>query len=962
MDGIDKSTTSLSSALSSKSFGAGDIYGNSAFGDNGGKNNENSTRGVNDLNSLNSASSLHGASTLHGASSLNSASSLNRANNLSGATADNFASDQSDARGASLGGDNGGGALRASQNDDTYYELLESKALYAKLHKMIKSGKWCIDFDEDYTVRRVEWSDEFRHMLGYNDEKDFPNTLGAWSCLLHPDDWATGYDSIDKTIMDKTGNTPYDVEYRLNTRDRGYRWFHSVGDIYIDERVGGTRLFGVFIDIDDQKRHDEIVRLQQAALKKAQNAEDTITYMRNQYSIIDALSNDYVSIYDVQLDKDIVDVIKLKTYVAKGVTENSKNLCYSSVIYAYATNRVHPDDRLAFMRDTSIEEVTAKLKNHDQYEITYRTLVSDGVHTFIARYIRTSLSGEPMRTIIGFRNVDMVVSKDRKHQSMKQESDALTAIHESLGSGNWSMEFDRNSKLISVNWSDKFRHMLGYSDLTDFPNELESWSDLLHEEDKAKTLNAFWATVKDKSGKKTYDVQYRLLTHRQGYRWFHAQGRLIRHTDGSSDTLYGVFMDIDDQKNKDMMLRDALLAAQNASNAKTIFLNNVSHDIRTPMNAITGFCALALQHTDDAAKVKDYLQKIQTSSNHLLSLINDVLDMSKIESGKVVIERKHASIQKLVCDVASIIQGDIAKKRLNFVADYKGIRNDSVYIDTLRLSQILLNLLGNAIKFTPSGGSVTLKVTERAAEEQLFAFFDFYVKDTGIGISKEFLPHVFESFEREQNATTSGIQGTGLGLAITKSLVDIVGGSIAIDSTKGEGTTFCITLKLRLAEPLESKTFSKNLGDTDKAFLSQAYSENVDTSQPKITKGASILLVEDNELNMEIARSLLIEAGYKCTTAQNGQEALDKVTSAPADAFSIILMDIQMPVMTGYEATTQIRALPDKNKASLPIIAMTADAFEEDKEKARLCGMNAHISKPFDPKRLFATIERLLRR
>ena len=358
-----------------------------------------------------------------------------------------------------------------------------------------------------------------------------------------------------------------------------------------------------------------------------------------------------------------------------------------------------------------------------------------------------------------------MADKDRLRAAIAQierERTAMENIQAALGSGPWSMDFNEQGEIVSCIWTDMFRKMLGYKSEADFPNRLESWSDLLHEEDKAYVMKEYWDTVKDYTGGKTYDVKYRLLTKNAGWRWFHAAGRLSRREDGSPVTFVGFFIDIDDEKRMEAQLEaqradleDALAAAQHANRAKTTFLNNMSHDIRTPMNAIIGFTSLAAAHIDNTEQVKDYLTKIATSSNHLLSLINDVLDMSRIESGKVKIEEKETSLPEILHDLKTIVQADIMSKQLDFYIDTVDVVNENVLCDRLRLNQILLNLLSNAMKFTKPGGMVSVRILQKRNAPEGYADYEFQVKDTGIGMSPEFLKNVFEPFERERTSTIS---------------------------------------------------------------------------------------------------------------------------------------------------------------------------------------------------------------
>ena len=392
---------------------------------------------------------------------------------------------------------------------------------------------------------------------------------------------------------------------------------------------------------------------------------------------------------------------------------------------------------------------------------------------------------------------------------------------------------------------------------------------------------------------------------------------------------------------KNVALQLAVQRETKANLAKREFLFNMSHDIRTPMNAIIGFTALAQTHIDDRGQVEDYLKKISVSSQHLLSLINDVLDMSRIESGKVTLEAKPVHLPELVHELRDIVQAVVSEKDLSLTLDTVGVENEDVIADPLRLEQILINVLANAVKFTPDGGQISLWIVQKDTAPAGYADFEFHIKDNGIGMSEEFQKHIFEQFARERTSTVSKIQGTGLGMAITKSLVDMMGGRITVKSEQGKGSEFTISLRFPIGE---AKT-----GQTPPAAKASAFT------------GKKLLVVEDNELNLEIASTLLKEAGFEVDTAENGKIAVEKVEAASADRYDLILMDIQMPEMDGYEATRRIRALPDAKKAALPIVAMTANAFEDDRKNALHAGMNGHIAKPLDIQKLFQVLSELLK-
>ena len=509
-----------------------------------------------------------------------------------------------------------------------------------------------------------------------------------------------------------------------------------------------------------------------------------------------------------------------------------------------------------------------------------------------------------------------------------------------------------------------------------------------------------------------------------------------------------------------------------ANRAKREFLFNMSHDIRTPMNAIIGFTSLAATHIDNREQVLDYLKKISTSSQHLLSLINDVLDMSRIESGKVKLEERAVHLPDLVHDVRSIIQPNVSAKRLSLFIDTMDVENEDIITDPLRLNQVLLNILSNAIKFTPTGGMISLRIAQKNGAPTGRARYEFRIKDNGIGMSAEFQKHIFEEFSREESSTVSGIQGTGLGMSITKKIVDLMGGTIAIESEPGKGSEFIVDLCFaRCEQKVEQRQLPQLEGlralvaddDTDtclsvstmlskigmrpewtisgkeavirtkyavergdefsvyiidwlipdmngieivrqirkiighncpiiiltaydwadieeearaagvtafcekplflselRKILSEPFSAEVSPRlpEPKASafQGKKLLLVEDNELNREIAMEFLTEAGFVVDSAEDGAIAVQKMEQAAPGQYDLILMDIQMPNMDGYEATRRIRALPDAKKAGIPIFAMTANAFEEDRQNALKVGMNGHIAKPLDVPRLLSIL------
>ena len=559
-------------------------------------------------------------------------------------------------------------------------------------------------------------------------------------------------------------------------------------------------------------------------------------------------------------------------------------------------------------------------------------------------------------------------------------------------------------------------------------------------------------------------------------RWFHniAMGSEVN---GKKKYIL-VMSDRTSDRKMNQALSEAVRAAETANKAKSTFLSNMSHDIRTPMNAIIGFTTLAVSNIDDKKRVRDYLGKILSSSNHLLSLINDILDMSRIESGKIHLEETEVSLSDVLHDLKTIISGQIHAKQLELYMDAMDVTNEDVYCDKTRLNQVLLNLLSNAVKFTPAGGTVSVRIRQYPGTVKGSELYEIRVKDNGIGMSQEFVQKIFSPFERERTSTVSRIQGTGLGMAITKNIVNMMGGTIEVLTEQGKGTEFIVRLPFRIQSKhqriekiaeleglkalvvdddfntcdsvtkmlvkvgmrsewtlsgkeavlrarqsmemgdafhayiidwrlpdmngIEVTRQIRSLGDETPIIILTAYdwsdievearaagvtafcakpmfmSDIRDTLMTAIGqkqaeaetailpaagsdfRGKCILLVEDNELNSEIAAEILNEYGFLVDTAENGAEAVEKVKNSKPGNYDLVLMDVQMPVMDGYEATKQIRALDNPALAGITILAMTANAFDEDKKKALECGMDGFLSKPIVIEELISILQKNL--
>ena len=603
----------------------------------------------------------------------------------------------------------------------------------------------------------------------------------------------------------------------------------------------------------------------------------------------------------------------------------------------------------------------------------------------------------------------------------------------------------------------------------------------VYEEDRETMRHAVSldTLTKELSAKQVYSVNYRKQLDGQLI-YFQMKAVSAGAEDGSRGIVLGfrsVDADIRKEMEQNTLLEAALSQANRASKAKSVFLSNMSHDIRTPMNAIVGFTNLAITHIDQKEQVSEYLKKIQTSGNHLLSLINDILDMSHIESGKIHLEEKLCSLPEILHGLRNILQADIHAKQLELQIDTVDVVDEDIYCDKLRLNQVLLNLLSNAVKYTGAGGHVSMRITEKSGAPAGYGRYEFSIKDSGIGMSPEFVAHIFEPFERERNSTISKIQGTGLGMAITKNIVDMMNGTIDVKSEQGVGTEFTVSFTFRLhAEKKESlilpelkdckalvvdddfntcdsvsymlgqlglhaewtlsgkeavlrshqaimrntsysvyivdwllpdmngvevaRRIRKETGENVPIIVLTAYDwSDIETEareagvtafcnkplflselssclqsvlRPKSPEDENakkdinprstgrILLAEDVEMNQELAVVLLEGAGFSVDVADNGQIAFEMIAKSEPGYYQAVLMDVQMPVMDGYEATKRIRKLENHTLASIPIIAMTANAFTEDREEALKCGMNGHIAKPIDVQVLFKTLDDIL--
>ena len=747
------------------------------------------------------------------------------------------------------------------------------------------------------------------------------------------------------------------------------------------------------------------------------------------------------------------------------------------------TRGIHPEDREGFLGDIAAGHFDENVMRTAGYD--FRFFKKDGsVRWFRSKGMQNRDSeGRPLQ----YRGVTIDITQMKEHDSLyialQNEAASLNTIHEMLGSGKWTMDFDEAGAMVRVNWSDEFRRMIGYQGMDDFPDVLESWSDLLHPDDRERVLKEFNETISDYTGQKTYDVEYRLRTKNRGYRWYRAVGKPTRRPDGSPITYVGVFIDITERK--DMMqelaeqresLSIALEDANQANKAKTAFLSNMSHEIRTPMNAIIGLDRIALNDSGISEATREYLEKIGLSAQHLLSIINDILDMSRIESGRMTVNNEEFSFAKLLAQINTMISGQCREKGLGYECRVKGAIGDYYIGDDMKLREVMINILGNAVKFTPSGGSVTF-VVEPTARFNGKTTLRFIISDTGIGMSQEYLPKLFDAFSQEDSSRTSCFGSTGLGMAITKSIIELMNGTISVESEKNKGTTFTVTVtlidsdrknareeenvlhphelcvlvidddpiacehaqlvlgqvgvtcekamsgaeglqmaKVRYArrEPYNLILVDWRMPDMDGLETTRRIRAVVGAETPVIIltsynwddieeeakaagvdsfvakplfagavldefeeafkkkktellrettelKGRRVLLAEDVPVNAEIMMMMLSMREIQADLAENGRIAVEKIKEHEEGYYDAVLMDMRMPEMDGLEATRIIRAMDRSDARTIPIIALTANAFDEDVQQSMQAGLNAHLSKPVEPETLFRTLEELIK-
>lgn len=669
--------------------------------------------------------------------------------------------------------------------------------------------------------------------------------------------------------------------------------------------------------------------------------------LREEMVISEALSQEYHSLLKLDAETGKMSLYRTDGFGMKKemLQELLESHDYAGqILDKYIDNFVATEDQERVRNATRLEVLRQNVPDQGLYKVSYLRIVDNKYAYYEMNTIKIKDNSGKVYFVIGMRDVDEKVRMQMKQdKEMEMQREIITA----LGYDYFSVLLvDLEKDHVTI-----FRQRsLNGKSIADLCAKYHNcWSEFIPNYAKERVSDASYDEFMEKlsldyirSAKESYISVYEYVSD-DGIVYYQIKVAFVQKQDGHRVAVVST-KNIDEiirkEKQQEETLNKALIEAKVASKAKTDFLFNMSHDIRTPMNAIIGFTNLLEEHLDDREMLLNYIDKIKTSNEFLLSLINNVLEMAKIENGKEHLDESSTNMVDFYHAICTLFNTQMKEKGVIFRHSLK-IRHRNVMIDVTKMREILLNILSNALKYTPTGNSVTMTVTELPSEREGYAVYQTIIEDTGIGMSEEFLSHMFEYFSRERTTTESGVSGTGLGTAIVKKLVDLMHGTIDVESKLGEGTK--ITLKM-------SHQITENQN------VQQNFQNEREYNTGDFT-GKRILLAEDNDLNAEIAIAILEEHGLEVERAEDGIVCVNMIEKADADHYDLVLMDIQMPNMDGYKATQLIRQLPDKKKSRVPVIAMTANAFEEDKRNALVAGMDGFLSKPIVIEELLYTLQ-----
>lgn len=813
-------------------------------------------------------------------------------------------------------------------------EIVHQEQVKLKMiHQAISSGMWSMTFDEEGKMETVIWSPEFRQMLGFQKEEEFPNVLESWSSRLHPDDKYTTMEAYWKTV-EQAGK--YDVEYRLLSRNGEYRWYHAIGET-VRRLNGKAQLFiGVFIDITQKKEKEK-------AIQEKLRAQDTLKKMRHELEmkneILNALCADFNSVYIVNLDTGHYEIFLMAKSLIKRVSDISfKNHMYDRAMDMYISRWVE-DGEVEYVRHmTDRERVKRMLQEKGRVSFRYRVKDrEDGQKNFEFSFCDISKHPGEHMMVLGVRNVDALIDEKEEYrkETLSQVEETLAGAHTGL----WHIDFEDDMP-VRMYGDGMMKKLLNITEEISPEKVFEKWF---------AGIDEGYTELVRKKLEKGISGEFREVVYPGDYS---GRGKVYmrfgavqdQSYQGSGYRLRGYYQDVtetmEEKQLREETLAEALLEARKASQVKTEFLSHMSHDIRTPINGILGILTIADKEIDNVDRQLDCHQKIRKSAEHLLSLVNDVLDISRLESGVQNLTEETFELAEVLDSCMSILRPQAELDGLLWKETRGELVHHVLRGNALHLRQILINIIGNAVKYNKKNGSICVD-TRELREEDGKIWIRFEVSDTGIGMSEEYQEHIFEAFTQENSGARTAYAGSGLGMAITKKLVDQMGGTLVLKSTLGEGSVFTVTL------PFKSEQAQENISEDERI--------TGDIS------GMHVLVAEDNELNREIVEYLLEDAGASVVSAENGEVLLEKFAASSVGTFDCIIMDVMMPVMDGLEAARKIRAMERKDAKKIPIIALSANAFAEDVRRSREAGMDRHVSKPLDAEQLFRVMTSLKR-
>ncbi len=767
--------------------------------------------------------------------------------------------------------------------------------------------------------------EQFRAFTGY-----------TFRGMVHPED----YDRITASIgqqIDTTEDQMDYAEYRITRRDGKVRWVDDYGHYCETEAYGG--IYVVFIsDITEKREQRETDKATRDAVIS------TLTNAYNTVWLISDVATEKSSLYHTDLDEIHSEAIRNALSHAR----------YTDTKTEYVATMVAGEDQERMQKEIGLPYILKQFETKDQFSVSFIRELESGPRHYRIDIGKVFMPGGRIGVMMGFKDVDDEVRRSRAMQEALDDARKAEAEYRQVAEDR--LTYEKVAQALAADYfsiyivdpdTEKFMEYSAAEEHNDLGVEKagenffslcrKNMDRLLFSGDKDRFLGTFYKekvmSILERDG--SFTMKYRLMIHGTPI-WVSLKATLLEDQDGRH-LIIGT-NNIDAQMKRELEYQEHVAEAR--TRARNDFLANMSHDIRTPMNAIVGYTHIAKSHLDDPEAVTDALEKIGSSSHFLLSLINDILDISKIESGKMQVNCAPCDLGGVFRRIEDITALQAKNKALVITYQHDSVRHYRVNADELRIEQVLVNIVSNAIKYTPAGKTVDLIAEEEPAEGNRNRY-RFIVRDTGIGISEDYLPHIFESFTREEKTTVNTIQGTGLGLAITAKVVEMMGGTISVRSKVGEGSEFTVELELESLDDGEEKEKAENDG--------------IDLS------GRRVLLVEDNEINAEIAVMILSQYGMGVDRAANGQIGLQQVREHERGYYDAVLMDIQMPVMNGYEATRAIRALDGAEYQTLPIIAMSANAYDEDVRECLAAGMNAHIAKPFNPDDLLKLLQKQIK-